>query len=309
MGVILLSLTQLTEHVYAYRGGVNLGVIATPDRKLILIDSGLDSSNARKALRPFLEIGYQLAHIINTHSHADHIGGNADMVKRTGCKVWAPARERPFVKWPELEPIGLYGAWPPPSLQVKFLQAAPTPDVEELPAAPGTVTLEGVPIELIPTPGHSLEQVAIAAEGVLFAADAIFVPEMIEKHPVIFLVNVAEYLGSLARIGDRTERHIVPGHGDWIDRAGGGEDPLPGIVETNRKAMQRIQDAILAALDSPLPGEELLSRVVDRLGKVLESDPQYFLDKAAVSAHLAYLMAGGAVGVEFRQGRRILSRT
>ncbi|HEY3368475.1 MAG TPA: MBL fold metallo-hydrolase [Symbiobacteriaceae bacterium] len=304
-----MSLSQLSEHVYAYRGGVNLGIIATPNQKLILIDSGLDSSNARKALRPFLESGYQLAHIINTHSHADHIGGNNDLVKRTGCKVWAPARECPWIRWPELEPLGLYGAWPPPALQVKFLQAQPSPEVAELPTAPGTITLEGITLELIPTPGHALEQVAVAAEGVLFAADGLFAPETIEKHPVIFLVNVGEYLSSLTRIAGRPERHIVPGHGDWLDRSSGEGDPLEVVVQANRAAIGRLQEAILQALEVPLPQEELLSRVVHGLGKVLDSEPQYFLDRAAVSAHLSHLFAGSRIGVQYLEGRRLIGRT
>lgn len=116
-----MPLQQLTERVHIFRGGANFALVAAPEKRLILIDSGLDSSNARKALRPFLEAGCTLAAIINTHSHADHIGGNADLVKRTGCDVYAPARERPWVLWPELEPLGLYGAWPPPAMQVKFL--------------------------------------------------------------------------------------------------------------------------------------------------------------------------------------------
>jgi hydroxyacylglutathione hydrolase len=37
--------------------------------------------------------GWKLTHILNTHHHADHAGGNAELVRRTGCKVVAPAAE------------------------------------------------------------------------------------------------------------------------------------------------------------------------------------------------------------------------
>lgn len=304
-----MSLTQLTERVHIYRGGVNFGLIEAPGKRLILVDSGLDSGSARKALRPFLENGYTLAHIINTHSHADHIGGNADLVKRTGCQVWAPAKERPFVLWPELEPLYLYGgAWPPASMQVKFLQAQPTLAVSELPDAPCTFSLDDVTIELIPIPGHSLQQVAVAVDGVVIAADGLFTPEVIEKHPVIFVVNVADYLESLARLGARKERFILPGHGELIDREEAGSDPLPAILEANRQAMQVIQDAILAELAEPAEGEELLYRVLGSLGKQLESEPQFFLDKTAVSAHISYLGGIGRLQAVFASGRRLLCR-
>lgn len=304
-----MSLQRLTEQVYVYRGGVNFGVVVAPEKRLILIDSGLDSGNARKALRPFMEDGYTLAAIINTHSHSDHIGGNADLVKRTGCQVWAPAKERPFILWPELEPLGLYGgAWPPPPLQVKFLQAQPTPEVRELPAAPCEFTLAGVKMELIPVPGHAFDQVAVAVDGVLIAADGLFKPEVIEKHPIIFLVNVAEYLGGLDRIAAMPERYVLPGHGELIDRTGAA-DPLPEIVDANKAALERIQAAILTSLaEEPLGLEELLYATVRRLGKVLDSEPQFFLDRAAISAHITFLTYQSRMEAYYVAGKRLLRR-
>ncbi|HYF91981.1 MAG TPA: MBL fold metallo-hydrolase [Symbiobacteriaceae bacterium] len=300
-----MSLQQLSERVHIYRGGVNFAIIAAPEKRLILIDTGLDSSAARKALRPFFEAGYTLAAIINSHSHADHIGGNADLVKRTGCQVYAPAKERPWILWPELEPLGLYGAWPPPAMQVKFLQAPPTPEVIELPPAPCRFELEGVELELIPTPGHALEQVAVAVDGLLVAADALFQLDVMEKHPIIFLVNVAQYLESLDRLGRRPERFVLPGHGDLIDREGEG-DPLSAVIAANQGNIRVMHERILAALVEPATLEELLYRVMAAYGKTPESEAQFFLDRAAVSAHISYLTQSNHLMVEFRAGRRYL---
>lgn len=288
-------MTQLTDHLHIYRGGVNFAVIEAPENRLILVDSGLDSGNARKALRPFFERGLTLAAIINTHSHADHIGGNADLVKRTGCEVFAPAKERPFILWPELEPMGLYGGWPLPGLQVKLLQAQPTPAVTELPAAPCQVTVAGVTLELIAVPGHAFDQIAIAFEGVLLVADGLFSPAIIEKHPVIFLGNVAEYLKSLDRIATRTERYVLPGHGELIDRQGGEGDPLPAILATNREAIGRLQTTILTVLDQPADLAQIQAKVGALLGKTYEGEPQYFLDRATIAAHLSHLAATGQI--------------
>jgi len=304
-----VSTVQLAPHVHVHRGGVNIGLIEGTEKRLILVDSGLDASLARKALRPFLETGYTLAAIINTHSHADHIGGNAELVKRTGCEVWAPAKERPWVRWPELEPLALYGGvYPTPPLQAKFLQAAPTAEVRELPLAPSTVQIAGVELELVPLAGHSLEQAGVAVEGVLFAADGLFHPDLIQKHPVIFLVNVAEYVGGLATIKGRADRYVVPGHGDFWDRGLPEGDPIPAVVDVNVGALNRLQQAILAAAAQPVTQEELLSLVEHSLGKVLDGEAQYFLDRAAVAAHISFLVRQNCLTVQFQGGRRQITQ-
>lgn len=304
----IMTMTQLTEHLHIYRGGVNFALIEAPGDRLILIDSGLDSGNARKALRPFFDRKMTLAAIINTHSHADHIGGNADLVKRTGCEVLAPAKERPFILWPQLEPMGLYGAWPLPGLQVKLLQAQPTPAVTELPAAPCQITVAGVELELIPVPGHAFDQVAIAFEGVLLVADGLFSPAIIAKHPVIFLGNVAEYLMSLERIAERAERYILPGHGDLIDRQGGEGDPLPGVLADNRLAIERLQAAVLEALNQPTDLATIQAKVGALLGKTYEGEPQYFLDRATIAAHVSHLVATGQIRSQIVSDRWQLMR-
>lgn len=303
-----MSLTQISDRVHVYRGGVNFCILLAPERQLILVDTGLDSGNARKALRPFFEQGFVLRAIINTHSHADHIGGNADLVRRTGCEVYAPARERPYILWPELEPMGLYGAWPPPSLLVKLLRAEPTPQVIELPEAPCLAEVAGLKLELIPVPGHAFGQVAIALDDVLIMADGLFKPEVIEKHPVIFLVNVAEYLSSLDRLGARPERVLIPGHGDVIDRSAGGADPLPLVLTANREAVRQVQESIMAALNEPREPDDLLAHVAQSLGKVYQSEAQYFLDRATIGAHLSDLLHREMIQGGIRDGRRILTR-
>ncbi|HLO03146.1 MAG TPA: MBL fold metallo-hydrolase [Symbiobacteriaceae bacterium] len=302
-----MSLIQLTERVHVWRGMVNMALLIGTEKRLVLIDSGLDASHARKALRPFLEQGYQLHAIINTHSHADHIGGNAELVRRTGCQVWAPALEAAFIRFPQLEPIGLYGGVVPPStLQVKFLQAEPTPVVHELPDRRGLFELAGVPMELIPTPGHALAQVAVSVDGVLVAADALFMPDQIERHPILYLVDVAAYLATLTSLQSRPERLILPGHGDLIDRT--EQDSLPEVLAANRAAVDRLQSLIDEALqEGALTAEHLMARLYARLGKEQKGEAQYHLDRAAIQAHLRYAGAQGRVAIQFSDGLRLIT--
>src|SRR4029079_5702184 len=46
---------------------------------------------AGAAIVPALEErGWSLTHILNTHHHADHAGGNLELKRRTGCRIVGP---------------------------------------------------------------------------------------------------------------------------------------------------------------------------------------------------------------------------
>ena len=59
------------------------------------VESGLtaavDPSEAAPVLSALAEKGWQLTHILNTHHHGDHVGGNRRLKQVTGCKVHGPA--------------------------------------------------------------------------------------------------------------------------------------------------------------------------------------------------------------------------
>ena len=38
--------------------------------------------------------GWELTHIINTHHHYDHAGGNLELKKKTNCKIIGPLEDK-----------------------------------------------------------------------------------------------------------------------------------------------------------------------------------------------------------------------
>ena len=71
-----MDYVEVSEHTGYIPGAVNIGVLRNGN-EVILIDTGLDKDSGRKTRRLLEEHGLQLKAIINTHSHADHFGGNA----------------------------------------------------------------------------------------------------------------------------------------------------------------------------------------------------------------------------------------
>lgn len=300
-------LTELKPGIFYWQGGVNFGVVLGESGELILVDAGLDAGAPRKALRPFLEQGYRLTAVVATHCHADHIGGAAELHRRYGPAVWAPAPEHLILEHPDLSPMAVYGANPPPGLTVKFLRPASPCPVRALPRE-GAFEVAGRSLEVVPLPGHSPAQVGIAVGGVLFAGDAVFLPEVLERHPVLFLVRVDAFLSSLDRLLDRPEGLVVPGHGPHLDRGtspGGDPDPLRVAVQADREHVHGIQSLILDILaEEPLGEDDLQDRLAARLGKAYDSDVSYYLDRAALRAHLSELAWQGTVAPAYAGSRR-----
>ncbi|KAI3436150.1 hypothetical protein D9Q98_002207 [Chlorella vulgaris] len=53
----------------------------------------VDPSEAAPVLSALQAKGWKLTHIINTHHHWDHVGGNAELQKHFGCTVVGPASD------------------------------------------------------------------------------------------------------------------------------------------------------------------------------------------------------------------------
>jgi hydroxyacylglutathione hydrolase len=81
--------SMLIERVWAANRGRNFHyLVACPDTGEAL---AIDPLNAAACLERARELGWSIRQIFNTHEHADHTGGNAEMVAATGAAVLAHA--------------------------------------------------------------------------------------------------------------------------------------------------------------------------------------------------------------------------
>ncbi len=285
------SLSPLAPGVHFLPGAVNSLVLEDGRGGALLVDTGLDDGHARKLLRGLAELGLTPTGILNTHSHADHHGGNAFILKKfPELKVFAPPLEDAIITHPILEPIGLFGARPPKVLQSKFLLAPPSP--ARLAPEPGLTRIGGVSLELIEVAGHASLMYAVRVGGVLYAADALFGPEALAKHPLVFCQDSALQKEAAARLGELEGVAVtLPGHGDPTG-------DLPGLVAVNLSALERVTDAVRAAVRVGEAGvDDLLARVCDGLGVTMSNAGAVVLNRAVVSAHLTELLERGEVGL------------
>lgn len=297
-----MSLLPLGSQVFYFASAVNSLVVENGSGGALLVDTGLDDSHARKLLREVEGLGLVPTAILNTHSHADHHGGNAFILKKfPGLPVYAPPLEAAIIQFPVLEPLYLFGALPPRELQTKFLLAPASP---AQPIGAGPQTLGGVEVELLNIPGHAVQMYAVRVGDVLYAADGLFGADSLQKHPLTFCADSAAQKASAAALADLSGvRVVLPGHGEPTS-------DLPGLAHLNLQAYERTTAAVLDAVgESAATVDDLLPRVCAALNVTMTNAGAVVLNRAVVSAHLTELQARGRVGLTVQDNRLSFARS
>ena len=129
--------------------------------QLLIVDPGEESDRILAAVE---ESGADVAAILITHCHFDHIGAVAPVAAATGAPVYCPEIEAPvladimsYVPYPGFGPFDSY-------------------DADETVAGGETLELAGLELDVVFTPGHSPGHVtyAVRGEDALFSGDVLF---------------------------------------------------------------------------------------------------------------------------------------
>lgn len=276
----MYELVKITENAYYVDCPAKMGLVRISGNEVILIDSGNDKDAGKRALRIINENGMILKSVYNTHSHADHIGGNRLIKERSGCDIYAPRGEMAFVENPLFEPSLLFGANPPASLRHKFLMAEPSV------AKP--ISENSLPdgIGLISLPGHSPDMTGfITSEGVAYIGDALSSVETLDKYGIGYLWDVGEYLKSLDRLKEIDAEIFVPSHAPVCKN-------ITELADYNLKSTLGVADRICEFISEPSCFDSLLCRVFSEFGLSMNF-VQHALIGSTVRAYLTYLTENG----------------
>ena len=276
----MYELIQITERNYYIQSPAKIGLIKLNDHDVCLIDSGNDKDAGRKIRQILTANGWRLTAIYNTHSNADHIGGNKYLQGQTGCKIYAPGIECAFTRHPLLEPSFLYGGFPFKDLRHKFLMAQES-DALELTS---DVLPEG--FQMIPLPGHFFDMVGFRTpDDVVYLADCLSSRETLDKYQVGFIYDIAAYLKTLEMVKTLQARMFVPAHA-------AASDEIAGLAQYNIDKVVEISERILSMCGQPICFESILKKLFDEY-KLEMTYEQYVLVGSTVRSYLAWLKDTG----------------
>lgn len=291
----MYELIQAGKNTFYIECPAKIGVWRESETDVWLIDAGNDKDAGRKILKILKAQGWTLKGILNTHSNADHIGGNRYLQEQTGCTIFASGAEAAIIRHTLLEPTLIWGGYPFRDLHHKFLHA-PESDALYLddPAFPGA-------IEIIPLPGHFLDMVGFRTpDDVVFLADCVMNEDLLQKYGVTFLYDVGAQLETLEQVARMEAKLFVPAH------APAAAD-VKALAHTNRDKILEISDALLDFCQTPILFEDILQKTFTRYGLTMNA-AQYALVGSTVRSYLAWLKDTQKLTVRYEDNRMLWQR-
>lgn len=297
------KLKNLSNAVSVLRLGTNIGFISKGNSECIVIDTGIDDDYGRRILKIISQLRCKNIFIINTHSHADHIGGNNYLYKKLGVKIYAHPREVNFIKDTILTPTILYGAPPPMKLKTKLLYPKPVTEIYSV-----YDMFRGNDLEIIELPGHSPGMIGLSYDNVLFTADAFFNKRILEKYKIPFHFNVFQALGSLRKLKTIImEKHydfIVPSHGEVLS-----PDKALEIIDYNIQVIEDIWQVIKNIIyeRKTITIEDLITSLFKKYRINIKSVEEYFFLRTCIKSYLTWLVDNNVIELYVENNQLLLS--
>jgi hydroxyacylglutathione hydrolase len=104
----------------------------------------------------------KIKYIINTHSHVDHIMGNAEMVKKTGAEIIIHEEEANYLMRTPSDLLLMFRAKPSPPADIQVKEG-------------DAIQVGKIALKVIHTPGHSPGGMSLYMDGMVFTGDSLFV--------------------------------------------------------------------------------------------------------------------------------------
>ena len=211
--------------------GTNTYLIDTPDG-VVLLDPGPDDAAHVAALLAAIRAmreGGQLAMILLSHTHIDHVGATAALRAATGA------------------PVAAYKSSPHPDF-------SPDIPLDDGDAVAGFTAVY--------TPGHAADHLCFAwRDGILFSADHVMGWSTSIVSPPGG--DMAAYFASLERLLGRADRVYLPGHGPALPA------PHPYVRDLLAHRIAREHAIAAALENGPANTHELMTALYSKLDPML----------------------------------------
>ncbi|GAB6189723.1 MBL fold metallo-hydrolase [Marinitoga arctica] len=280
-----MRLHRITDNVLYIEDTTNIGIIKINESNdVLIVDSGSDDSKGRRIIKTLKENGYTIRYIINTHMHADHIGGNHFIQKHIPeVRIFALREEMSMLEAPLYLPYFIYsGAYPFKDLRNKFLLAKPSKVTDIIEKENSSLFIERNKIDLISLDGHTEFQKGVLFENILFCGDSLISEKLLEKHKIPVNVNIKNTKQTLLKLKDSNYSYYLPSHSELITN-------IKELATLNFMRIEEIENKILDFLISEKSSEKIISYLLYSYSLNITNATLYYLYNTTIMAFLSYL--------------------
>lgn len=309
------SAIKLFKNIFVIPGATNIGVISSGKikkaHKIYLIDSGMNDDDAIRIYKelellfPQEKGGFKIYAVINTHSHADHTGGNNYFQTNHNAQIWISQGEAGSIMNPWLQGSVFAGANPLPELTSEYHRAKPSFPNKIISKDSVIPLTDGASFSFVDLKGHYFEMLGIKytnknGKSALFCADAFLGRENIIKYWIPYIYDIKEYKNSLEKIDSTQASYFIPSHGQILTRT-------QETIELNMIAVLSTERTIIHLLEKEEMGtEELVKKIAD-VQNMNMKNPQFFLITTTIKSYLTYLFSMGLISYRTQENKMIWS--
>jgi len=295
-----LTLQEVINGSHFFSGRLSIGAYIK-NNIATLIDSGIDEGTAKSVNQALESNNIIVGSIINTHSHADHCGGNNFFQKKyPNLRIYSSKYEQAFIEDPRLEPICFCASAAPfLELRNKHLEAPPSRVTDVItPYEDTVIKIQDESFRIITLPGHTPGMIGvITPDDVFYCGDAIFGEDTFKKHGILFYTNIEDTLTTFQKIEKMKVKNTVFYHGGLL------EGDLADVAIQHTKKIIETKDRIFSFINElKTPSVDLLTqKVINSLG-IPQDIVQFTLTKTCVNAYVTQLQKEKAIELKVNNG-------
>lgn len=269
-----MELKQIGSKTFCIEHDTNVGIHFTDDGRMYLIDTGSEG-DGEKIDKILSREGWVPSCIINTHTHIDHIGGNAFLMRKYDIPAYCTDYDMVFAHYSELEAAYMNGGYPAEKLRTIF-------------AHPGMIGFRSIEketpdgIDWTYLPGHSFGMIGIrTSDDIWFLGDSYLSRSFLKQYTFGFIYNVEAYIDTLKKLKDFKGSLFVPSHGII-------ESDIVPTLEQNLRSVAEMCSMICETCREYRGQDEILQQMYERL-RMHARPAQHALLSSTVKSYLTYL--------------------